>query len=132
MPMTIPEDMLKSRNWEENYFSGAANLPISFVFDGQAVRGIPEEWQPLSTRRRIDANIIEMIFEGTNAETGLNLRVEYTEYLDYPVVEWVVWLTNKGQEPTPIISDILALDGTFALQPGTNLVDLARIPRGGI
>jgi hypothetical protein len=113
VPVTKPEDMLKSRAWAERFFSTAADLPISFVLDGKAMSGIPEEWQPVSNRRRIDANISETIFEGNHPGTGLNVRVECTEYLDYPVVEWVAWFTNKGREPTPVISDILAMDATF-------------------
>ncbi len=113
VPVTKSEDMLKSRAWAERFFSAAADLPISFVLDGKAMGGIPEEWQPVSNRRRIDANISETVFEGNHPTTGLNVRVECTEYMDYPVVEWVAWFTNKGREPTPVISDILAMDATF-------------------
>ena len=61
----------------------------------------------------MDANLIETIFEGSQAGSGLTLRVECLEYLDYPVVEWVAWFTNKGTKATPILSDILALNGVF-------------------
>ena len=43
----------------------------------------------------------------------MSIRVECTEYRDYPVVEWVAWFINKGHETTPVIRDILAMDGTF-------------------
>ena len=111
--VTLPLDMEKSREWTARYFSSPAQLPVSFKVDGKMLTGIPDEWKPVSRKRRVDANIIETIFEGNDAKTGLNLRVECTEYLDYPVVEWVAWFTNKGNTPTPVISDILALDGTF-------------------
>lgn len=113
-PATTPEDMLKSREWVGRYFTSSSDLPISFVFDGEAICGIPEEWNPVSSRRRIDANIFETFFEGSDVGTGLNVRVECTEYQDYPVVEWMAWLVNKGHEPTPVISDILALDKKFS------------------
>ena len=105
--------MSQSREWTGRFISGLAELPISFVFDGGAMSGIPPEWQPVTSRRRVDANIIETVFEGTEAGSGLNLRVECTEYQDYPVVEWVAWFSNKGHETTPVISDILAVDGAF-------------------
>ena len=111
--VTSPEDMLKSRGWTGRFLSGPAALPISFVLDERAITGIPEDWQPTSRRRRIDANILETVFEGSDARTGLNVRVECAEYLDYPVVEWVAWFTNQGQEATPVIRDILAMDGAF-------------------
>ena len=111
--ITTPEDMLKSREWAGRFISGPGSLAVSFVFDERAVSGIPEDWQPAARRRRIDANIRETVFEGNDAGTGLNVRVECTEYQDYPVVEWVAWFTNKGSETTPVIRDILAMDGTF-------------------
>lgn len=52
--------------------------------------------------------------KGDDATTGLNLRVECTQYQDYPVVEWVAWFTDKCREPTPLIRDILAIDETFS------------------
>jgi len=109
-PLTKPEDMLKSREWASRFVNPSA-LPISFVFEGKTIAGIPAEWKPVSRRRRIDANIIETVLEGDDAKTGLNIRVECAEYLDYPVVEWVAWFTNRGQKPTPVIRDILAMDG---------------------
>ena len=114
MPLTKPADMLKSKEWAGRFISGPAALPVSFVLDGRAIGGIPEDWQPVSRRRRIDANMVETVFEGNSAKTGLNVRVECTEYQDYPVVEWVGWFTNKGHERTPVIRDILAMDGTFS------------------
>src|ERR1700687_1362257 len=94
MPITKPEDMLMSRTWAARYLSNAADLPISFVLNGQIIRGLPNAWQPIVNRRRIDANITETVFEGTDNKSGLQVRVECTEYRDYPVVEWVAWLTN--------------------------------------
>jgi len=107
------DDMDRGRGWTNRLFSSPTSLPISFMLDGKAVAGIPEDWGSRSSRRRIDANIIETVFEGHDAKTGLKLRIEYMEYLDYPVVEWVAWLANTGSQVTPVLSDILALDGSF-------------------
>jgi len=68
-PITQPEDMARSRAWAQNCFSRAADLPIAFVLDGKSIRGIPREWQPVSSTRRIDANIIETIFEPQKSVT---------------------------------------------------------------
>jgi alpha-galactosidase len=114
VPITTPEDMLKSREWAGRLIAGPAVLPVSFVLDGRAVRGLPADWEPVSRKRRIDANILETVFEGTEAKTGLSIRVECTEYQDYPVVEWVAWLANRGHGPTPVIRQILAMDGAFS------------------
>lgn len=111
--VTSPEDMLKSREWTSRFID-PADLPISFSLDGKSIAGIPAEWEPSVRRRRIDANIIETVIEGDDGKTGLHVRVECAEYLDYPVAEWVAWFSNKGRKPTPVIRDILAMDGMFA------------------
>ena len=108
------QDMERSRAWTSRWLSSPSSVPVSFVLGDKAVAGIPADWKPVSERRRIDANIIETVFEGREAKSGLRLRVVCAEYLDYPVVEWVAWFTNTGSRPTPIISDILALDGALA------------------
>lgn len=116
IPNTRPEDMAKSRAWAGSFFSKAADLPISFTYGGNAIHGLPETWQSGSGshRRRIDANISETVFEGTDIKTGLNVRVECQAYYDYPVVEWVAWFTNQGNAPTPLLSEIRIMDGTIA------------------
>lgn len=114
MPTTTPADMVRSRTWVGRFFASAADLPIAFMLGGEAIHGIPTTWQPVARRRIIDANIVETVYEGTAPNTGLKVRVECTEYQDYPVIEWVAWFTNEGHEPTPVISDLLALDGMFS------------------
>jgi alpha-galactosidase len=106
--------MAMSRGWTGRFLSAPADLPVSFRLGGRKMAGIPETWEPSSRRRRIDASIVETVFEGREAESGLAIRVECQEYLDHPVVEWTAWFTNAGEKPTPILSDILALDSSFA------------------
>jgi alpha-galactosidase len=112
-PTTTVEDMAKSRSWVGHFVSAAEKLPVSFLYDGKEIAGIPAAWAPTRHRRRIDANLIETIFEGNDPATGLQVRVECLEYLDYPVVEWTAWFANTGDQPTPPLRDILALQGTF-------------------
>ena len=70
LPATKPADMQKSQAWMERYFSSAAALPIAFKLNGQAVDGLPAAWQPVERRRRIDANIIERVFEARTLQPG--------------------------------------------------------------
>ena len=106
-----PADMMRSRSLAKQFFSRPGDVPISFVLDGKLVRGIPPAWRPEVSRQTIDSTRVETDFEGTDPQTGLHVRVECIEYKDFPVTEWVAWLRNEGREPTPIISDVLALDG---------------------
>ena len=110
---TKPEDMQKARELARRYFSSPGDIPTSFQYGGKTIRGIPQEWKPTSSRRRIDASIVETTYEGVDSETGLNIRVDCTEYQDFPVVEWVAWISNRGNETTPAIRDLLALNASL-------------------
>jgi alpha-galactosidase len=110
---TRPEDMQQSRLWLDRRMSTPESLPFSFVYGGQKVCGIPQSWNPVVHKRRIDANLLETVIEGHDPATRLTLRVEITQYQDYPVVEWVVWLENQGSQASPMIQDLLALDAVF-------------------
>ena len=110
---TTLEDLRKRNDLTGRYFTGPAVLPVTFVLDGKEVRGIPEEWEPTASRQRLDSCLTRLVYEGSDDGSGLNVRVECTEYHDYPVTEWVTWFTNRGKIPTPVISDILAMNGTL-------------------
>ncbi len=114
VPTTSPEDMQKIRELTDRFFADSSDLPISFTYGSKTLAGIPGPWNPVSHTRRIDANILETVFEGNDAGTGLNLRVECTAYQDYPVVEWISWFANRGHEPTPVIGSILAMNGSLS------------------
>jgi alpha-galactosidase len=113
-PFTTPEDMRQSRAWTAHFFSEPANLPLSFQYGRHLIRGLPAAWNPAMRSHRIDANILEKTFEACDPATGLQLRVECLEYRDFPVVEWTAWLSNSGNQATPVISDLQALDAEFS------------------
>jgi alpha-galactosidase len=112
-PFTCSEDLAKRKAWIDPFISLPANLPIAFTMGGNAHHGIPSTWFQSSKRRLIDANISEIVFDGTDPRTGLTVRVECLEYSDFPVVEWVAWFTNQGDEPTPVLQNILVMDGVI-------------------
>ncbi len=112
-PLTTPQDMSKSRLWTAAFMADPASLPVSFAYKGGIIKGIPATWKPAAQKSRIDANILQTVYEGKDGETGLAIKVECLEYFDFPVVEWTAWLTQTGDQATPLISDFLALDGSF-------------------
>ncbi|MEI6519581.1 MAG: hypothetical protein WCO98_06030 [bacterium] len=67
-PATSPADMAKSRNWTGRYFSSLSKLPFSFYKDDKKIYGIPDDWYPTVEKRRIDANIVETVYEGNDSE----------------------------------------------------------------
>jgi len=93
-------------------YTSPQKLPISFVYRGERVCGIPESYSPVAERKLVDANITEYTVKGT-APDGLEVCVEYSEYRDYPVTELTAFFTNTGDTDTDIISDIRIIDGTI-------------------
>jgi len=112
-PIPTSEDMAESRALYEQFFTDPSKLPITYLFDGKQQRGIPRDWQPVTQTRLLDANMVELVWTGRAPQTGLEIRIECLVYRDYPVLEWVAWFANRGTTPTPLLSDIEALDATL-------------------
>ena len=85
-------------------YTSPKDVPVTYTVGGKIYRGFPEELSPNVNRRRIDSRIHQTTVTATTPE-GLTLRAECTEYNDFPVVEWVMYITNETEESSPIISD---------------------------
>lgn len=108
-----PADMDLLHCWTHDLLAAPTQLPFSLTCGGLRLSGMPPSWHATSHRRRLDANLVETVHEGTDPKTGLRVQVEVLQYLDFPVVEWVVWLENTGPAPTPLLEDLCALDAAF-------------------
>ncbi|MBE6871834.1 MAG: hypothetical protein E7491_07760 [Ruminococcaceae bacterium] len=85
-------------------YTTPAAAPVTFSVGGTVYRGIPDAFSPKVKRRRIDACITETSITAKTPE-GLDITVECTEFSDYPVVEWVMYISNNSGENSPVISD---------------------------
>ena len=95
-------------------YTSPETLPLSFVYDGKQYRGVPAGFRPAAETKRIDANIQQTTVTGRSAD-GLEIRVEYTEYLDFPAVEFIAFFTNRGEKDTPVLSDVKIIDGVLSI-----------------
>lgn len=86
-------------------FTAPAEIPLRFRLGDRIINGIPKDFSPSVSHRIVTCNTVQYIIEGTN-ENGLCVRAEYLEYRDFPVTEWIVYITNKGSSDTPIIQDV--------------------------
>ena len=80
-------------------------LPITFLYGGKPVQGIPAEWKPRVSVRNIDCNITETNVVGISPE-GLELRVECRSYHDFAAVEYTAFVTNRGSADSPLVEKI--------------------------
>lgn len=85
-------------------YTSPAAIPVTYALNGKAYRGFPEEFHPIATTRRIDANLCETVIIAHTPD-GLELRAVCQTFLDFPVVDWVMYVTNNGSENSPILSD---------------------------
>jgi len=120
-----PEEMAASRQWVAARFDAgkAAKSPetfFSFNYDGKPSSEFLKTWQLTRASRRLDEKRTEYTLTYADPKTGLVLRCMGIEYLDYPCVEWTLFLKNTGDRETPILSDIQALDLRLERKPGVS------------
>lgn len=86
-------------------YTSPQRIPLQFKLGDRLVCGIPDDFNPTVNYRILTCNTVQYVIEGKN-EDGLSIRAEYLEYRDFPVTEWVVYITNHGDCDTPVISDV--------------------------
>ena len=95
-------------SWFERPLSGEGTLPVSFLVAG--TRAQPHTWQPRWDEEPGASGLQTRSLTLTDQATGLVLRLEVTQYGDFPAVAWVGYLRNTGQADSPVLSEIKALD----------------------
>ena len=98
-------------------FTSADAIPLTYKIGDTAYRGIPAEFNPTVTTEANPKSdkIRRTVVTGTSPE-GLTVRVEYEEYEDYPVVEWLAFFTNNSGHDTPALSEV-RYEATFLNRP---------------
>ncbi len=84
--------------------------PISFTLGGKIYRGISPSLRSKTVCRRADSCITEYTTYATTPE-GLELRLEYKLYRDFPVCEWTFFITNRSDKRSEQISNFKVFDG---------------------
>ena len=88
----------------------AMQCPFSFVYGEQASADLLRSWPVERVAGESDGEREVEVVRWREAASGLECRWEVTRFLDFPVVEWVVYFKNSGTAETRIIKDIQALD----------------------
>ncbi len=86
-------------------FTTPAAIPLQFCVGEKVICGVPDSFSPTVSQRLLTANTVQYIIEGERKD-GLHIRVEYLEYRDFPVTEWIAWISNRGNADTPVLSHI--------------------------
>ncbi len=85
-------------------FTDPAAIPVTYRIGEKTYHGFPQEFHPVAETRRVDANIRETVILAHTPE-GLELKAVCQTYLDFSVVDWVMYVTNRGEANSPVLSD---------------------------
>ena len=84
---------------------------FSFQYHGTGSAELLGRWTRKTEERAQSSNVLRREVTYADPATGLEIRVEVDQFNDWPAVEWVAHLTNRGTANTPVLEDILAMDG---------------------
>ena len=107
------DELAKSRQWAAAKFETGTEPFFSFTYGGKPSRELLKTWDVERTSRTLDDRRTEHTAVYTDPKTGLVLRCVAVEYRDYPTVEWTLYFKNTGQQDSPVLADIQALDVTL-------------------
>jgi alpha-galactosidase len=116
-----PAELAQKAKWVQQNLLTATNLPpFSFTYNGQSSSVVLPTWVRSETDTILDTDRTQHVITWTN--NTLEVSCVATEYNDYPMVEWTVYLQNIGTTSTPILQGIQGLDITFSRMNGPEFV----------
>ncbi len=95
---------------QQNLLSRQAKLPFSFSYGRESSKVILPAWHRNAKTTRLDGERTEHLIFWRDSQTGLEVRCRAVEYHDFPTLEWTLYFRNTGTQPTPVLSDIHAID----------------------
>lgn len=88
---------------------------ISFLLGGKPSAALLPTWTREARQESLPGGGISREVVYRDPVSGLEVRIEASQFAAFPAVEWVVRFKNTGNQDTPLIENIQALDALFAL-----------------
>src|SRR5205085_8121713 len=104
--------------------------PFSFIYGGRPSADLLKSWTITRTQERAAAGTKRAVIRARDPKTGLEIACEVTTFDRFPAVDWVLRITNKGTQDTPILEDIRVLDHTFTRSASDGREFILRHSRG--
>jgi hypothetical protein len=119
-----------SRKWLDEGRSrlilGKSAAPFAFVYGGKPSSECIKEFKHTARKEAVEAGVkYEAAWE--DAKTGLIVTATALVFKDYPAIDWVLHLENRGSGDTPIIEDISTADLDVNTGNDKTPVDLHRL-----
>lgn len=123
MPDNIEEQIALNHEWATKAFSaGLTDLPFSFVYGGRHSAEFIQDWNCEVRDEAVDSTINCHTLILTDPATQLEVRAVCHTYVDTPGVNWIVYFTNNGNQDTPVIEQVKALDTLTSTGSDTHAV----------
>lgn len=102
-------------------FWSAQRLPFSFVYDGRPSPSLLSAWRREETEEPAPGGTLRER-SWRDPQTALRVSARIRTFTDVPATEWVLELANEGTADTPILADILPLDGIWPVAAAGRVV----------
>src|SRR5690606_8869312 len=90
-------------------FLDAGRLPFSFRCDGLHSDTFLPGWRRSDRLAEHDDRIVRQV-DWPDPRSGLRVSAEIVAWARFPAVEWVLYLSNTGDAPAPMVEQIQTLD----------------------
>ncbi len=97
-------------------------MPFSFVYGGRHSSEFIHGWNRQTTEEQLGRATIRRTLTLTDPATQLEVRAVCMTYLDTAGVDWTLFFINRGQEDTPVIEHLWAVDAAATIDPGAKAV----------
>ncbi len=98
-----------------------SDKPFSFIYGGKTSAEILRACK-LSFVSNDGPGFRQHTITWTDAASGLEIICELKTFADLPAAEWVLRFRNAGQQDTPILENVLALDMRMVLPTGETIL----------
>ncbi len=115
-----PAEINKTKEWLNTAWASAsggqpdsASLPFSFVLDDTSSSTLLSRWK-IATDPETSAQGKQVkIYRFTDPESKLEIACEVTTFEQYPAVDMVLHITNRGTDDSGILENVCVLDHAF-------------------
>jgi alpha-galactosidase len=106
-----PAEFQQRNDWMQQRLLGEKTQQLfSFRYDGKNSDGLLATWPRVAATKKLDDLRTQHIITWTDPKTRLEIRCVAIEYADSPAVDWLLYLSNKGDKDSPIVEQIRPLD----------------------
>jgi alpha-galactosidase len=95
---------------------------FGFVCNGRPSKEFLKDWTFKSQTVSLDEFRRQITFTYTDPATKLEARCKAVQWLNFPVVEWTVYLANTSDVNSPMIENLRAIDTRFNLSEKDSIV----------